>query len=160
VSRLLRFIPDGGSLVEVTCRSIHSRLLLRPGHPLNEIIIGALARSKRLYGVRIVCFSFVSNHFHLLLEVDDARQLSRFMGYFASKLAKEVGRLTGWREKIFGRRYQAILVSPEERAQALRAAYAEFLAAFRRAAERLKKGQLNVRFPQGSFPPPLPFVGG
>jgi len=36
------------------------------------------------------------------------------MCHFNSKLAKEVGRLTGWREKIFGRRYQAVLVSPEE----------------------------------------------
>jgi hypothetical protein len=292
--------------VEVTCRAIHSRLLLRPGHPMNEIIIGALARSKRRYGVRLICFSFVSHHFHLLLEVDDALQLARFMCHFSSKLAKEVGRLTGWREKIFGRRYQAILVSPEEAAQierlgyilshgakeglvdsprdwpgvhavramlgeeelkgywfdrtkeyaarhrreefdrlkyataetltldplpcwkdltdeerhgrvrtlvaeiekqaaarreetgvpslgaaavlaqdphsrprhskrspapfchaaskswrqSLRAAYFEFVAAFRRAAERLRMGDRDVRFPQGSFPPPLPFVGG
>jgi len=306
VSRLLRFIPDGGSLVEVTCRSIHSRLLLRPSRLLNEIIIGALARSKQRYGLRIICFAFVSSHFHLLLEVNDARQLSRFMGYFNSKLAREVGRLTGWREKIFGRRYQAILVSPEEAAQIermayvlshgakeglvdsprdwpgvhevrallgeeelkgywfdrtkeyaarhrredfgplkyateetltldplpcwkhltdqerrcrvvalvaeieaqaalqrektripslgvdrilaqdpqsrpshskrspapfchaaskawrqlLRTAYGEFVDAFRRAAERLKSGDRNVQFPQGSFPPPLPFVGG
>jgi len=109
--------------VEVTCRCIHSRLLLRPGHSLNEIIIGALARAKRLYGVRIICYSFVSSHFHLLLEVDDAQQLARFMCHFNSKLAKEVGRLTGWREKIFGRRYQAILVSPEEAAQIERMAY-------------------------------------
>jgi hypothetical protein len=123
VSRRLRFIPDGGSLVEVTCRSIHSRLLFRPGHPLNEIIIGALARSKRRYGVRLVAFAFVSSHFHLILEVDDAHQLSRFMGHFNSKLAKEVGRLTGWREKIFGRRYQAILISPEEAAQIERLIY-------------------------------------
>jgi hypothetical protein len=306
VARLLRFIPDGGSLVEVTCRAIHGRLLLRPGHSLNEIIIGALARSKQLYGVRLIAFSFVSNHFHLHLEVDDAHQLARFMCHFSSKLAREVGRLTGWREKIFGRRYQAILVSPEEAAQIerltyvlshgakeglvdsprdwpgvhsvramlgeeelkgywfdrtkeyaarhrrekfdpmkyatpetltldplpcwkhladkercnrvaalvaeiekqaaarreetgipslgakailtqnpqsrprhskrspspfchaaskgwrqlLRTAYAEFVAAFRRAAERLKRGDRDVRFPQGSFPPPLPFVGG
>jgi hypothetical protein len=123
VSRLLRFIPDGGSLVEVTCRCLHSRLLLRPGHRLNQIIVGALARSKRYYGVRIVAFFFGSNHFHLLLEVDDARQLSRFMCHFTSKLAKEVGRLTGWREKVFGRRYQAIIISPEEAAQRERLFY-------------------------------------
>jgi len=42
----------------------------------------------------------------------------------------------------------------------LRAAYAEFVAAFRRAAERLGKEDRDVRSPQGSFPPPLPFVGG
>jgi hypothetical protein len=43
--------------------------------------------------------------------VDDSQQLSRFMGYVCSKLAREVGRLTGRREKIFSRRYQAILSS-------------------------------------------------
>jgi len=42
----------------------------------------------------------------------------------------------------------------------LRATYAEFVEKFRSAAEQLKEGQHNDRFPQGSFPPPLPFVGG
>jgi hypothetical protein len=70
-----------------------------------------------------VFFAFVSNHFHLLLEVDDAQQLSRFMGHFNSKLAREVGRLTGWKQKIFGRRYQAIVVSSEEAAQIERLRY-------------------------------------
>ncbi len=124
MSRPLRHITEGEPvLVEVTCRTVHGRLLFRPSLPLNEITIGALARSKRRYGVRIISFSFVSNHFHLLLEVDNALQLSRFMGHFNSKLAREVGRLTGWREKIFGRRYQAIPVSPEEAAQLERFQY-------------------------------------
>jgi hypothetical protein len=57
------------------------------------------------------------------LEVGDARQLARFMGYFLSKLAREVGRLTDWREKIFGRRYQAIVISSEEAAQIERLRY-------------------------------------
>ncbi|MFL6233626.1 MAG: hypothetical protein ACJ76N_10875, partial [Thermoanaerobaculia bacterium] len=37
--------------------------------------------------------------------------------------AREVGRLTGWKEKIFGRRYQAIVVSDEEEAQIARLRY-------------------------------------
>jgi putative transposase len=123
MSRRLRFIPEEGALVEVTCRALHSRLLFRPSRTLNEIILGALARAKSLYPVRICGFSFLSNHFHLLLEVDDARQLSRFMGHFNSKLAREVGRLTGWRQKIFERRYQAIVVSSEEGAQTERLKY-------------------------------------
>ena len=36
--------------------------------------------------------------------------------------------------------------------------YSAFVAAFREAAERLKKGEWPVRFPLGSFPPGLPFV--
>jgi putative transposase len=123
MSRRLRFIPEEGALVEVTCRALHSRLLFRPSLTLNEIIIGALARAKRRYEVRVCFFTFVSNHFHLLLEVDDAKQLSRFMGYFNSKLAREVGRLTGWKQKILGRRYQAIVVSSEEGAQVERLRY-------------------------------------
>ncbi len=45
------------------------------------------------------------------------------MGYFNSKLAREVARSTGWRDKVFSRRYQAILVSDEEEAQVGRLVY-------------------------------------
>jgi REP element-mobilizing transposase RayT len=123
MSRKLRFIPDHGALVEVTCRAFQSRFLFRPGPVLNGIILGALARAKSLYPVRICAFAFLSNHFHLILEADDARQLSCFMGHFNSKIAREIGRLLGWREKIFGRRYQAILISHEDSAQIERLRY-------------------------------------
>ena len=38
--------------------------------------------------------------------------------------------------------------------------YAWFVAAFRSAAEELKQGDREARFPVGSFPPGLPFVAG
>jgi REP element-mobilizing transposase RayT len=90
---------------------------------MNQIVIGALARAKRRYGVRVCSFVCVSNHLHILADVEDAQQLAKFMGHFTSKLAREVGRLTGWKEKIFGRRYQAIVVSHEEAAQLERLRY-------------------------------------
>jgi REP element-mobilizing transposase RayT len=121
--RRLRFIPDSGALVEVTCRALQSRFLLRPGPSLDAILLGALARAQRRYAVRIIAFFFASNHLHLTLEVDDARQLARFMNHFLSKIAREIGRLTGWREKIFGRRYQAIQISDEPEAQIARLRY-------------------------------------
>ncbi|HBL27923.1 MAG TPA: hypothetical protein DD490_13880 [Acidobacteria bacterium] len=40
----------------------------------------------------------------------------------------------------------------------LREAYGWFLAAFREAADKLRKGDRDVAFPPGSFPPHLPFV--
>lgn len=43
--------------------------------------------------------------------------------------------------------------------QVLRAAYGIFVAAFREAAERLKAGDRLAKFPNGCFPPGLPFVG-
>jgi REP element-mobilizing transposase RayT len=121
--RKLRFVPEGGALVEVTCRTLHGRLLLRPSPELNAIVIGILARASRLYPVRLVAFAFLANHYHLLLAVDDALALSRFMGYVNSNLAREAGRLADWREKFWSRRYQAILVTQEEGAQVERLQY-------------------------------------
>jgi len=42
--------------------------------------------------------------------------------------------------------------------EALRHAYGLFLAAFREAAERLRAGDRTAKFPNGCFPPGLPFV--
>jgi len=38
--------------------------------------------------------------------------------------------------------------------------YAWFVAAFREAAEKLRRGDRTACFPAGSFPPALPFVAG
>ena len=43
---------------------------------------------------------------------------------------------------------------------AFREAYALFVAAYREAADKLRKGDRAALFPIGSFPPALPFVGG
>jgi hypothetical protein len=66
---------------------------------------------------------FVSTHWHALVWVEDAEQLARFMQYVNGKLGKEVGRLVGWRHGIWSRRYTAILVSNEEKAQVARLKY-------------------------------------
>jgi hypothetical protein len=55
-------VPEGGSLVEVTVRTSQSRLLLRPGPAVNEIILGVLGRAQRLYPVRCCSIVFMSNH--------------------------------------------------------------------------------------------------
>ena len=123
MARRLRFIPEGGALVEVTCRTIQGRFLLRPSLELNSITIGVLGRAHRLYRVEVHAFVFLSNHYHLLVSVEDALQLARFMNYLNSNLAREVGRLHRWKEKFWGRRYQAIVVSNEDAAQIDRLRY-------------------------------------
>jgi hypothetical protein len=55
--------------------------------------------------------------------VEDAEQLAAFMEYVNSNIAREVGRLIDWREKFWGRRYQAIIVSDEPKAQEERYRY-------------------------------------
>jgi REP element-mobilizing transposase RayT len=109
--------------VEITCRTVQGRFLLSPSSDLNEIILGVLGRAQRLYPVGCCGYAFLSNHYHLLLDVTDARQLSTFMGYFNSNLAREVARRTGWTDKVWARRYQAIPISEEPGAQVARLAY-------------------------------------
>jgi hypothetical protein len=123
MSRRLRYVPEGGALVEVTCRTIHSRFLLRPSPELNEIVVGVLGRAQQKYPIRCCAYLFISNHFHLLLDVDDAHQLALFMGYLNSNLAKELGLLIGWRDKVWARRYQSIVISNEDAAQTGRLKY-------------------------------------
>lgn len=123
MSRRLRFIPEGGALVEVTCRTIQGRFLLRPSEELKSITLGVLGRAQRLFQVEIHAFVFLSNHYHLLVSVEDALQLSQFMNYLNSNLAREAGRLHRWREKFWGRRYQAIVVSNEDASQVDRLRY-------------------------------------
>ncbi len=124
MGRRLRYLPpEGSGLVEVTCRTLQGRFLLTPSTELNEIILGALGRAQELYPVDICAFAFASNHFHLLLRVESTHRMAQFMGHFNSNLAREAGRLAHWREKFWGRRYQAIPVSEEEGAQVERLRY-------------------------------------
>lgn len=122
MSRRLRFVPPG-SLVEVTCRTVQGRLLLRPSPLLRDLTLGVLARAVRLYPLELHAFAFLSNHFHLLVTVESAQRLASFMNYLNSNLAREAGRLIRWREKFWGRRYQAILVTDESGAQVDRLRY-------------------------------------
>lgn len=121
--RRLRYVPSGGALVEVTCRTLQARLLLRPSPHILEITLGVLGRAQRRTGVAIHAFVFLSTHYHLLVSVTDAAQLAKFVGFLNSNLARELGRIHDWKEKLWGRRYQAILVSEEVAAQVERLLY-------------------------------------
>lgn len=122
MARKLRFIPPG-SLVEVTCRTLQGRYLLRPSRDLNELVLGLLARAAEMYEVKVIAFIVMSNHMHLLVVPTDAQQLARFMNFVNGNLAREAGRLHAWKAKFWARRYRAIVVSDEERAQVARLRY-------------------------------------
>ena len=84
---------------------------------LNEMIVGTIARAKRRYGVRVCGIVVMSNHLHLFLEVDNAKQLADFQCMVLSKIAREVARKTGWAEKVWGRRYTSIEIHESPEAQ-------------------------------------------
>ncbi len=66
----------------VTSRCIQGRLLLRPSDEVNEVVGGVLAKALQHANgdVRLHGFSFVSNHFHLLVWAQGIA-LSSFMQY-------------------------------------------------------------------------------
>lgn len=121
--RPLRFVPAPGTLVEVTTRTVQGRLLLQPTPSINEAVLGVLGRAQRMYGMVVHFAVVLSNHYHLLLAPTSARQLSDFMTFVNSNIAREVGRLVDWKEKFWSRRYQAIVVSDEVPAQLGRLEY-------------------------------------
>ncbi len=97
-------------MVEVSNRTIQGRFLLRPSPELNEIIVGVMGRAQRRFGITIFAFQFLSDHFHLLVWVEDAQQLAAFMEYFSGNLAREAGRASCWNGKFWGRRYHSAVV--------------------------------------------------
>jgi REP element-mobilizing transposase RayT len=123
MSRSLRFIPEKGALVDVSCRTIHGRYLLRPDPVLADILLGVLGQAQRLHPVEISAFFVASNHYHLLIRVPDAKRMADFMGYFQGNAAREVARLRKWRDKVWSRRYEAIVISDEPAAQVDRLRY-------------------------------------
>ncbi len=109
--------------MEVTCRTIQGRFLLKPSPLANDIIRGVLGRAQRKYPVEIHAFAFMSNHYHLLISVADSEQMAKFMNHLNGNLARELGRLHNWTDKFWSRRYQAIVISEEQAAQEERMKY-------------------------------------
>ena len=110
-------MPGGRRIVEITSRTIQSRFLLRPSEELKELVLGVLGKALAMdqhQGVRLLAFVFVSNHYVMLLEVDDTEAMSNFVGYVNGNIAKEAGRLCGWKDKFWGRRFKDIPVLDEE----------------------------------------------
>ncbi len=122
-ARPLCYVPRGGCLVETCTRTIHGRPLLRPGPEANDRILGVLGRAADYYKVDVHAFGMASNHYHLLYFAENGLQMSRFQGYLNSNLARELGRLYGWREKFWSRRYRAMMISDEPEAQRKRLKY-------------------------------------
>ena len=107
-------IPEYGDLVEVTTRTIQGRRLLRPSPDLNEIVLGVLGRALTLpVDVGLCGFTFLSNHYVMLLRTLNSKHLSTFMSHVNGNLAREVGRLHQWPEKFWGRRFSGIQVIDE-----------------------------------------------
>jgi len=114
MARNLRFIPPEGALVEVGLRCLEARFLLRPSQRLNDLLVGVLARAQALTLMKVIGVVAMSNHLHLMLWVDNAKQLANFMQYVGGNAAREIGLLHGQRHKFWEKRYVNILIAEEE----------------------------------------------
>lgn len=113
--RMVRWLQPG-TVWLVTNRCEQEQFLLEPSLKKNGAIGGWFARALEKYGdgIEVYCFTFMSNHFHILLR-DTKGQMPKVMWYFQTNLAKELnlmlGRPTG---RVFGRRYDARQINGEQ----------------------------------------------
>jgi hypothetical protein len=117
MARPLRFVPEN-SIVEITTRTLQGRFLLKPSPELTAIILGIIGKAQALYGMTIHAFVFLSTHAHFLVSPSSAVQLALFMQFVNANVAKEAGRLHLWPERVWSRRYRAIVVTDEQAAHA------------------------------------------
>ena len=110
-------------LVEITTRTFQGRYLLRPSQEVNQTILGVLGRGQRRTEIDICGVKFLSSHYHMLAVPESTEQLREFMMFVNGNIARKVGRLQGWRGKLWDRRYQHIIVSDEPEAQIGRLRY-------------------------------------
>lgn len=122
MGRPLRYVPPGQPL-EVTNRTFQGRYLLLPRGEVRPIVLGALGRAQRRFGMPIHAFTFASNHFHILLTPRDAEHLADFMELFESKLAREMNRLYEWSGSLWDDRYHSIPIEADEETQIDRLRY-------------------------------------
>lgn len=109
-----------GKLVELSIRTLHGRFLLKPSSLVNIAIRGTIGRAQRMTGMRICAVVVLSNHYHMLVLPDSELQLKNFMQFVNSNIARQLGRLYGWREKFWSRRFKPIPISDEPEAQIAR----------------------------------------
>lgn len=102
----LRYHPPG-AYFEVTARTLRGALSLRPSRELNRRIEAVIARAQKLYGVEIVAYNVMGNHYHLLGRAKDLaartafiRHINRGIGTAAREVNGVVGPIWEGRAKI------------------------------------------------------------
>ena len=72
------------------------------------------------FGLRLIEFSVLGNHLHLIVEADDTESLSRGMQGLGVRIAKALNRVMGARGRVFADHYHArLLRTPTELVNAI-----------------------------------------
>lgn len=106
------------AVVEVVTRTHQSRPLVQPGSDVNELIIGVLGRALSMYDVTLHAFATTPTCMTLLVSPCNAGELAKWMNHVNSNVAREIKRLTGWRDQFWARRYSATPLPDADTARA------------------------------------------
>ena len=74
------------------------------------ILEGILARAQELYPVTISHYTFMANHFHMVLVVKDPQDVSGFLYYFKCRTAHCINKLLGRRGSLWDARYDSPVI--------------------------------------------------
>jgi len=74
---------------------------------LSSIVMRCLRRAREREGFRLIHFSILKRHLHLVVEADSAKALSRGMQSLTISLARRINRALGRRGRVFADRYFA-----------------------------------------------------
>ena len=85
-----------------------------------RVIEACFADALGRFGLRVIEFTVLGNHLHLLVEADDDRALTRGMQGLAIRVAKALNRLMGDGGRVFADHYHSrLLHTPTELVNAL-----------------------------------------
>lgn len=112
----LRYQNAEWALHHVVSRCINGFSFLRPTPAIVQICKGVLGRALVMYSKRIklIHMVFLSNHFHFLLESEDAHALSQFVQYLKSNLSRELAREHDWQGTMWQSRFASEEILDEE----------------------------------------------
>jgi hypothetical protein len=96
-----RLVMKSRTTVYVTRETESRRLLMTPGDPLDERILGVLGRARRLYPVDLHGFAFLADRIELLLTVSTRPRLAGFLGHLYRNVSIAAAETRGWRGRIF-----------------------------------------------------------
>jgi REP element-mobilizing transposase RayT len=94
----------------VTARSHDGTWFQIPISIVWEVMTDYLYFIQRAYEVRVHSFVLMNNHFHLLVSTPEAN-LSAAMNYFMRETSKEINRISGKKNQVYGGRYYRSIIS-------------------------------------------------
>jgi REP element-mobilizing transposase RayT len=106
--------------VHVTLRLEQGQPTLRQGRS-HRVLLDVLSAAAEKHGVRILHYSAMSNHVHLVCEAEDARALSRGIQGLCVRIARALNRLWNRAGNVFADRFHSRqLRTPREVRNALK----------------------------------------